>query len=231
MKNMFNNTDLTVFQVIHKLVEHPEWAKIDAAVIKAYVWLSYRTNTRESVVHDLTDADFAAGVGVNKSYIADLGSKKGIRSKLADAGLVASAKNPRGLGWNYTILDPDTGLVIDPDPFDVRKLSPGEITRYFQHRSADLGMVSGKTQMQCPFCALPSHNLTLDFDPDAGTWLCHACNANGIMVEFERRVGNHTRMGTAAVALARYLNRLEKSAISAPPVTMADPAEIAASGF
>lgn len=235
MKNLFNNTDLNVFYVIHKLIEHPKvnFAEIDSRVVKAYAWFMYQTNVREAIIHDLTDKGLANAVGVSEDYIH---SK--LRPALAELGLVGSVRNQRGKGWKYFVLDPDTGQLIDPSPFDAAKLTANQIREYYRVSLENLGMVvntqdtvrNGKRLLiaQCPICrrgrGKPHFEVKLE---EEGHWMCFDCQRYGDMLMFEQEFheqlkGRKLFKNQAAVKLARFLKRLEKSSAAAVPISDAE---------
>ena len=217
---MFNNTDLEVFHVIHKLIEHPKWTLIDPHVIKAYTWLMYMTNTQESVIHDLPDKALSAATGLSEDYI---GTK--LRTAFADLGLVGWVKNQRGKGYRYFVLDPDTGAVIDPSPYNPAKLTVEQIRRYYRTTLEHLGVVVNSTDKvrngqrllvsQCPICRRVQGKLHFEVRlEEQGQWMCHDCSRYGNMLEFEQffhqQRGKTLFIKQAAVKLARHLKRLDK---------------------
>jgi hypothetical protein len=232
MKNMFNNTDLLVFQVMHKLIEHPKvnFAQIDPRVIKAYTWLMHATNTQEQITHDLTDKAFSAAVGLSEDYISNT-----LRPAFAELTLVGYVKNQRGRGYRYFVLDPDSGLVIDPSPFNAAKLTVDQIRRYYRVSLERLGVAVNTEDIlrkgqrllvaHCPLCRRTNHRPHFEVKlEDEGHWMCHDCNRYGDMLMFEQQVHEQIRgkklfKNQAAVMLVRFLKSLHKSAGVAVPVT------------
>ncbi len=232
MKNMFHHTDLSVFQVIHKLVEHPKWSQIESPVIKAYVWLMHSTNREETVTHDLTDKAMSAAVGISEDYVSEK-----LRPALADLGLVGWVRNQRGKGYKYFVLDPDTGFVIDPSSFNAAKLSVAEIRRYYRTTLENLDVTvntadtvrKGQTLLvaQCPLCRRNGKgHFEVKLD-EGGEWHCFDCNQFGDMLRFqqiaqEHMTGRKVHKNHAAVALSRFLKTLDKKSATGVTVPLTD---------
>jgi hypothetical protein len=178
-------------------------SKLKASTVVVYLYLLHQSAVQRKTILNLHTGHVLFGANIGNDTL------KQAREELMKHNLVRSKELPKRGHWEYELLDPRNGGSL-PSRKNVNfaELSNWVVEQFYLRLMPDRAISADRFDCPLQFHSKPSFSVHYDRGADGhGTWSCRACNSNGGMVSFYRKLKD-VNTGEAMRAVRALLHSL-----------------------